>query len=90
MKKLTNAEINEILSLRISEFIYELPNTQIDFEPFSNLSLKGKDTQRAKFCLYIFNLCYAYYIINLFFKNHQATAKSLLDSIHKKFRENLM
>lgn len=89
MNKLSTTEIDEILSLRISDFIYELPNTQIDFEPFANLSLNEIEIQRAKFCLYIFNLCYTYYIINLFFIHNQAAVKPLLDSIHKKFREKL-
>lgn len=89
MSKLNTSEINEILSLRISNFIYELPETQIDFEPFSNLSLNENEIIRAKFCLYIFNLTYAYYIINLCFVHHQETIKPLLDTIHKKFRDKL-
>ncbi len=89
MKKLNTSEINEILSLRISNFIYELPDTQIDFEPFSTLSLNEDEINRAKFCLYIFNLTYAYYIINLFFVHHQEAVKPLLDAIHKKFRDKL-
>jgi len=89
MSKLKTSEINEILSLRISDFIYELPDTQLNFEPFSNLSLDEKGIQRAKFCLYIFNLSYAYYIINLFFIHHQEAIKPLLDTIHKKFRNKL-
>jgi len=89
MSKLNTSEINEILSLRISNFIYELPDTQIDFEPFSSLSLSENETTRAKFCLYIFNLTYAYYIINLCFVHHQEVIKPLLDTIQKKFRDKL-
>lgn len=89
MKKLNTSELNEILSLRICNFIYELPDTQIDFEPFSTLSLNDDEIIRAKFCLYIFNLTYAYYIINLFFVRHQEAVKPLLDTIHKKFRNRL-
>jgi len=89
MKKLNTSEMYEILSLRISNFIYELPNTQIDFEPFSALSLNDDEIIRAKFCLYIFNLTYAYYIINLFFVHHQEAVKPLLDTIHKNFRNKL-
>jgi hypothetical protein len=89
MKNLNTPEINEILSLRISNFIYELPDTQIDFEPFSNLSLNEDEINRAKFCLYVFNLTYAYYIINLCFVHHQEFIKPLLDTIHKKFRDKL-
>lgn len=89
MSNLNNSEINEILSLRISNFIYELPDTQMDFEPFSNLSLNEDEINRAKFCLYIFNLTYVYYIINLCFVHHQEAIKPLLDTIHKKFRDKV-
>jgi len=89
MKKLSCSEIDEILTMRISDFIFSLPNTQLKFEPFSNLSLSEKENLRAKFCLYIYNLCYTYYIVNLFFKFHKSEVKPLLDLIHKKFREKL-
>jgi len=89
MRKLNTPELNEIFSLRISNFIYELPNTQLDFEPFSKLSLSDDEICRAKFCLYIFNLTYTSYIINLCFEHHQEAIKPLLDTIQKKFRERL-